>query len=392
MPRPMLRAVSIVLLISLALTSTALAGFSAPQILRTAASGVDLFVADLAARGSNVVVGWEEDHPGGRASFMRWSTNGGVSFQPRVRLDTRPNREIQVDVCGGEAWAVSALHVPENPPSEWVIVLDGRSMTGGGYEAGLLTYGGVARKPDIACVGHRRLATAWFKKVGGIFRVKFFSRAVHLDFEGTISPEVSLDLGTGSVNGDLAMAATNDRIIVAWFDGDLLKVKRFNVGGGFNAPITPLATNTLATLPSGFGPELAIAGDRAVLAYTNKADLVARVSTNGGDSWGPIRTLLDVPFPSEVAAYASNADVQGTKIIVAGQVVGLSDPGLAGEGFVDRTGNNGSSWAFVPGTTRDDGNSVAGYTVAGGAAKVVQAWDEWISDPAVDDLRFHRQT
>jgi hypothetical protein len=100
-----------------------------------------------------------------------------------------------------------------------------------------------------------------------------------------------------------------------------------------------------------------------------------------------------MPFPSEVGSWPTNADIDGSRIIVGGGIVGGSTPqDFSGEGFVDRSLNNGSSWARVPGTRHADGGALGAYVRIGGVPKVAVIWDEWVADPSVERLRFQRQS
>ena len=124
----------------------------------------------------------------------------------------------------------------------------------------------------------------------------------------------------------------------------------------------------------------------------NRADLRTRVSTDAAASWEPGRILEDLPFPSEVGAYPTSADVIGTRIVVAGTIVGGLFDDLNGEGFLVRSTNDGGSWNRVPGSTKADGQVVGAYRGTAGSPKLVEAWDKWIADPAVHKLRFQRES
>ena len=53
-----------------------------------------------------VVVGWQENAPGGdKRVWMRRSTDGGAAFRRAARLDDRQSREIRWTTCDGWAFA-----------------------------------------------------------------------------------------------------------------------------------------------------------------------------------------------------------------------------------------------------------------------------------------------
>ena len=303
-------------------------------------------IGDIAASGRNVVVGWDEDPPSGnRASYVRWTTNGGVSFAPRVRLDTRPQREVKVDVCAGWAWATASLSVG----GDQLISLDKRRLVGSEVEQSVLTTDGVSRGPDVAC-GGERLVVAWFQRAGDTWRVKLHARGVHDEPAGDSLPPFDADLGTGSLSRGLAVAATADRVYVAWFRGNALKVRRYRIGSGSNHQLTHLGTSTI-TDQGGSTPRIGADGARVAVAYGG-GDVRARVSTNRGGSWGPRRTLAQGAF--ELFNEPGSVDIRGSRIIVAltAESVGFSTS------WIERSTNDGQSWSEVPGVVtpeRQDG-------------------------------------
>jgi hypothetical protein len=358
----------------------AAAGWKDPIVLSQVVSDKVVDIGDIAARGGQVVVGWNEDPPSGnRASYVRWSTNGGNSFAPRIRLDTRPQREVQVDVCSGWAWAASGL----NADGDWLVALDKRRLFGNEVEQSVLTTDGVSRYPDVAC-GGERLVVAWFQRVGGQWRVKLHARGVHDEALGDSLPPFDADLGPGTLRGGLAVAATADRVYVAWFRGSALKVRRYRIGSGSNHQLTHLGTSTLAN-NGGSTPRLGADGDRVAIAYGG-GDARARVSTDQGSSWGPWRTLAEGAF--EIINYPGSVDVRGSRVIVAvvSESVGF------GTSWIERSTNNGQSWSEVPGSARQNGRMVGALAAPGGTTKVVQAWDQALSFPEFQRVRFRRQS
>jgi hypothetical protein len=385
------------LVVSLAslLAATSAAATSAAwdpvQELRSIPAGKLLSVEDIAGLGSSVVVGWQEGE-GDPRSFVRWSTDAGSTWGLVTALDMRQRREPQVDTCAGRAWAASGLHEPAAPPGQWLIVIDGFDMSGPPVESSLATSKGESRAPDIACAGNRRLAVASFRRVGAGYRVRLFSRGVAQPLEA-LPPEVTLDLGKGALAKGISIAATKNRIHVAFFVGDRLDVHRFAVGPGPEHAITALPVSTFGSLPNASHPVLAAARSRVVLAYMHEADLKARVSADKGATWGRARVLRDEPFPSEIGALPTNADVRGKRIVVSGvEIGGIETP--SGKGFLYRSTDGGRRWSRVRGSSKAGSKAVGAFMTPGGRVRMVQAWDDSLGFEAAMDpqaLRFRRQ-
>ena len=359
-------------------TPVAAAGWRDPIVLSQVVRDKMVGIGDIAARGRNIVVGWNEDHPSGnRAAYVRWSTNGGVSFAPRVRLHTEPQREVQVDACAGWAWATASL----GSGAEQLITLDKRQLSGSEVEQSLLTTTGISRGPDVAC-GGERLVVAWFQRSGDEWRVKVHARGVHDEILGDSLPPFDADLGTGSRSRGLAVAATDERVYVAWFRGNALKVRRYRIGSGSNHQLTHLGTSTI-TSQGGAMPRMGADGDRVAIAY-GRGDARVRVSVDRGVSWGSWRRLCNDAF--EIWCYPGSVDIRGSRIIVAltAETVGF------GDSWVERSTTDGRSWSEVAGSHRA-GRMVGALAAPGGVTKVVEAWDQSISLPEEQRVRFRRQ-
>jgi hypothetical protein len=103
------------------------ATFGSTKVLRTAAGGTEIRVGDIAARGAGVVVGWQENAPGGvKRVWMRRSADGGATFRPAQRLDSRQSRDIEVETCDG--WAFGAFTFRES--GAWLVGLHKHALTG----------------------------------------------------------------------------------------------------------------------------------------------------------------------------------------------------------------------------------------------------------------------
>jgi hypothetical protein len=235
------------------------------------------------------------------------------------------------------------------------------------------------RGPDIACAGSR-LAIAWFQKVAGVWKVRLQARGV----SGGITTYQST-LGRGAPSRGLAVAGTPERLYVAWYQGDRLKLRRFSIGGGPQAQLTSLGTSIIGGADDGSRPRLAAAGERVGLAYTRTGDTYARVSTNQAASFGTHRRLVADAF--EITTEASHVDVRGSAVIVAASVSFIG----TGWGFLYRTRNDGASWSEVPGSRRTGGVMVAAFGTRDGAARIVESWDTSYSSPSQERVRFRRQ-
>ncbi len=118
------------------------------------------------------------------------------------------------------------------------------------------------------------------------------------DGAATWTPERTLFASTDAdrfITQNLAVAASGDRVLVAWrVSGPArtsLLVRRSTDGGSTWKPAQRLATTTKKR---GLGvPALAISGEVALLAFTDRTDgrLLLRRSSDGGGTWGDARRL-----------------------------------------------------------------------------------------------------
>jgi hypothetical protein len=352
------------------------AGWTDPVTLSLLAPSKEVFVRDIATRGESVAVAWEErPFTGNRAVYLRWSTDSGDTWKPRERLSTRRQLEVRVDLCGGALWATSRIEATGG----WVIDLDRRGLSSGSTSTTPVTGVGDVRGPDIACAG-RRLAIAWFQKVAGVWKVRLQARGV----TGGLRT-YSTTLGKGSPSRGLAVAGTADRLYVAWYQGKALKLRRFAIGGGTQAPVSSLGTGIVGGADDGFRLRMGAAGDRVGLAYTRRGDTYGRVSSDQAISFHPHRRLVSAAF--EIGTEASHVDVRGSAVIVTASVSTVG----TGWGYLYRTTNEGSSWSEVPGSLRTGGAMVAAFGTRNGAIRIMEAWDSSYVSLYQARVRFRRQ-
>ncbi|MCY7417850.1 MAG: hypothetical protein LH650_05025 [Chloroflexi bacterium] len=243
---------------------------------------------------------------------------------------------------------------------------------------------GVYRRPDVACVADTELVAAWFQKSGGKHVVKVRTRAV----VGIDASPQSFSLGAGTAGRGLAIATSATRVYVAWFQGDTLKVRRFSISGSSGHALTSLGTTTVGTLPDACDPEIGADGDRVVLAYSDRADLKVRRSTNRGVAFGRAIRLRDEPFPSEKGAFPTTVAVKGARVAIGGQEIGGIET-LVAKGLGYRSTNGGSS--YTQESTHSGGRTVATLVKVGSSSRYAEAWDQSVSNPDPERIRYRRQ-
>ncbi|MDX6234445.1 MAG: hypothetical protein QOH68_3553 [Nocardioidaceae bacterium] len=373
-------AVAAVLIVSATVSA---GGFHAAQELRAAATGVNLFARDLAASGSDMAVVWEES--AGPVSYIRSSIDAGATFAPLETLGTGKVRQPQVATCGGWTYAVAA----QKTSNGWKAILAERNLHGAGAATSSLSTSGTASQPDVACVGTRRVATAWFQKSGSaashvIVRVR--PRAIGASV--AVAPSYSFDLGVGTVSRGLSIAATNSAFYVAWMDGGKMRFARFTVAGDPDATVTLHPPKTLFTASAAKFPILAADGRKAALGYSLGLSAYLRPSGNSGVSFG-------APFDSYV--FGGQYQARYTSLAIRGTLY-FAD--VLGESH-SSSGTERRSWEMTTTTPNDgwvsddsgpDGVRVGTLIKLAGHWKVVEAWDESLTTPDPQHLKFHRET
>lgn len=202
-----------------------------------------------------------------------------------------------------------------------------------------------------------------------------------------LSPQ-SFGLGAGSPGRGLSVAATSDRVYVAWFSGSTLKVRRFRIGSDAGHTLTSLGTTSLGTISAGTTPELGASGSKVILAYTQRADLKVRRSTNRGVSFGGSRTLRNLPDASEVGALATTVAVKGN-LVAIGSVEAGGIETLTGKGVGYKSTDGGATYQKV--STHSGGWLLATLARPGSSYRWAEVWDRSLSQPSPDVVRFRRQ-
>lgn len=343
-------------------------------------------ISDVASRGSTVVVTADVEVGGVPVVEMHWSTDGGATGGwdgDTITSGLVPRLESSAAVCDGRA---VAAHVLQMDSATRGILTHTNSLTSpveGTRE--WTTVNVIARKPDVACVANSELAIAWFERLSSGYKVVLETGVVAGD---DLSPQ-RLSLGTGSPGRGLSVAATSDRVYVAWFDGSTLKVRRYRIGTGAAHTLTSLGTTSLGRVQGGTNPKVGADGARVVIAYTQGADLKVRRSTNKGVSFSSARTVRNLPDASEVGALATGVTVKGSKVALGvDDVGGIETLSGTGRGYTSTDG--GASFSRV--TTHPGGRVLTALVVVGGAHRWAEVWDHSLGgDETPGQVRFRRQ-
>ena len=124
---------------------------------------------------------------------------------------------------------------------------------------------------------------------------------------------------------------------------------------------------------------------RLILAYMDGASLKVRRSTDKGDSFTGPRVLRNEAFPGQVGAFPITVAVKGSKVVIG--AVESSPAGGKGLGY--RSINGGASFGTV--SQHSSGRIVAGLLKVGSGYRYAEAWDQSISNPDPQSVRFRRQ-
>lgn len=383
MPRTLRVALPVALLASALAATPALAFQPSVQIIDFPASWTGR-IADVAGRGTTQAVSMDvKGGDGDRVILLAWSTDGGATWPNNQTVETSdaPHRESQAAVCAGRAITVFAL-----VGSSTIRIIRSRAYDLAAPIVGQRdwTTTGIARKPDAACIANTELAVAWFQKSGSGYSVKLRTGVPAGD---DLSPQ-SFSLGAGSPGRGLSVAATSDRLYVAWFQGSRLKVRRFRIASGSGHTLTSLGTTSLGTIPGGTTPQVGASGSRVIVAYTQGADLKVRRSTNRGVSFGGTRTLRNLPDASEVGALATTVAVKGS-LVAIGSVEAGGIETLTGKGVGYKSTDGGASYSKV--STHSGGWLLATLARPGSSYRWAEVWDRSLSQPSPDVVRFRRQ-
>lgn len=357
--------------------SAAPPNWTSPQDIR---ARNNLVLNDADFSNQNVAITWDEPRNGQRRVGVRTSVDSGSSFGPIQYMSTA--RESAVDVCGESELNVASAH--KIGPGNWFIENAVGSVDGTGFVTTPVapTYG-LQNNPDVACAGGR-VFVSWFEKEGSGDRL-FVAHARRTGVGFSAPIDLGFDDETFYFNG-LAVAGVDDMAYAVFqrSKGDL-RMKRWSVGSGPNFPVNGHPTQVIAPAtvndPASYAV-IAAEGSKVAVAWFRCTALYARVSNDWGQTWGPIRKLLDTAScDGDFAAAPNSIAIDGNKIAMAYSAAGF----FGGEIALIRTTNDFASFTDDTITANFHPEHLVGYVTVGAVTKLAAAFER----PGV--ARFRRQ-
>lgn len=342
--------------------AVAATGTWGPRVTIAHGKGVQPDSADLedvAFRGKRVAVGWSTPVSGpGDTIRVRRSSNGGSSFGATTLVRSHA-RQASFAWCSDGTLVSAFAHYHD---AAGAYFLDLWGMPGGARS--ITTGTTTPRWPDIVCPGPSQVAwVAWLAN-----NQVYLSRATTTDPSLPVTVVVGTMLDTTQFGP--VLVASGEGVLVAWAapSGDIVGRHATAAGGitlGSPFVIGDGSPSHFASFPS-----IAASGQRIVATW-ERCDVRARVSQDGGATWGPNRRLTSIGCDvADVFVMPWSVGVRGTKIAVSYAIGGLG-------GGEERLVQSTDSLAHR--TNRRlagelDGVGI-GYTEVGGKTRLAVAYD-----------------
>jgi hypothetical protein len=316
-----------------------------------------LVLGDVAADNAIGVV-----YQKGNRSYLRWSEDGGQTFNPEWSLRAgSPSKSPRLASCGNWMWASSIARTSSSGATRAVIdYLDVThpESTAGRFRIEDAFLADVACRGDVLAVAYSQSPNLMLAIMDG-----HCTEPCTPAFTTMISPF-----------GDepSQVAAVSDGFVVTWPDGSLasgLRVQHFTVtGSGGSIVVTPDPVVTLMPGKQISRPVIDGDGSRVVVAYGKRGQTHMRISDDGGQTFGP--RIIVSHFSTNTCCAGSqplSVDARNGRILVeVGR--GLGDPpAISAVGRL--TSNDGGQWTS---TRKHGGATQIGVLIPGFSA---EAWD-----------------
>jgi len=294
--------------------AVAATGTGGPRINLAHGKGVQPFSIDLedvAFRGKRVAVGWSTPLAGpGDTIRVRRSTNGGSSFGPTTLVRSHA-RQASFAWCSDGTLVSAFAHYHDGAGAYY---LDLWGMPGG--TRSITTGATTPRWPDIVCPGQSQVAWVAWVANDEVFLARATTTDPGLPTTVLVGPADSMQYGP-------VLAPSGDGVLVAWAapSGDIVG-RLATPTAGITLGSSFVIGNGSPTHIASF-PRIGSSGSKIVVAW-ERCDVRARVSRNGGATWGPDRRLTAIGCDvADVFVFPWSVGVRGTRIAIAYAIGGL---------------------------------------------------------------------
>jgi hypothetical protein len=279
--------------LSLALATTVLAAgptWQSPKDIRI--SNWFVFPEDAASAGSALLAVWTEFDFSSDATRVGFkvSDDAGANFGA---LNLVPDATgAGGAICGSKAKVVTTRM---NTPTTWTVELRSGDVSGGAFTVQPIAASSQELTgPDVACTDDR-IFVSWREHTTGE-NVRLLVASALLS-DHVFGAPMSLGQQDRNFPSGLALAGSGDHAYAAFnrLDGRL-RVKRWSVGPG---PTHPLSSGPAVVVGGGtenrpaYEAAIDAHGDNVGLTWGRCANVLARVSTDAGATWGPVRMIED---------------------------------------------------------------------------------------------------
>jgi hypothetical protein len=318
----------VALLATLLITSVASAANSEPIKLASASDGRTLKLGDIAADDDLLAVVFQERNH----SYLRWSTNYGQTFSPRVALRSGLRaKEPRVAVCDDLIFSASVWQSDVTR----TVGVDYRNIDtseSGRYSLGL------GQMVDVACLGEVVAVTY-------VHEEHVWLAAHEGSCASPCSPQVKMDLGPADLDSPPQITADYGGFTATWITTGLaIQHFEYDAGSGGEFTLTPSPVQTLMVGKNVRRPVINSLGQRIVVAYSRDGQTHLRISDDVSETYGP-RIIVSNFCRNcpEGGSHPDSVSVRGSDIVV--EVIRAGGVPTAYEmvAFVSR--NSGASWA-----------------------------------------------
>lgn len=342
------------------------------------ADGVQLHDAALVKELVAVVL--EEPGTGAPSVSIHTSDVAGKSFVRPVMVPAA--RQPAVDVCHGVA---EAVYAKKRAAGDWVIKHASGPIGGlGDFSFRTVAAGpGISRFPDVACTEGRTFASWYHREDDGDLLL-----VAHNKFQGDFGTPIDLGLDDRTAFGSrsLAIAGVDDSAYAVFQRSDgKLRFASWSIG---DQPAYHVTENPLQVIAPGTpndsanGAVIAAEGDKVAVAWFRCDAVLARVSNDRGETWGPISTLVShAACGGDFGAFQNSIAIHDGRIVVSYGAVGLFT------GFVGLVSTTNDFATFTDDiiAERYHTEHIVGFVRLAGETKLGAAFDTG------DRVRFRRE-